>query len=64
VALFGGSDVAVAWAALIAAICGQVGWGVIATVRSGASRAVILGSAGVNLLLGLILVVLKAALTH
>jgi len=64
ITLLGGSDVAAAWGALITAVAGQVGWAVVATVRSGASTTVVLVSAAANLLLGLVLVVLKAALTH
>lgn len=64
VALVGGSDVAVAWAALITAIVGQVWWAVSATVRAGAPARIIALSALTNLALGLVLVVLKTSLTH
>lgn len=64
VAVIGGSDVAVAWAALLTAIAGQVWWGVGAFVRVGAPRRIVVLSAVINLALGLVLVVLKASLTH
>jgi hypothetical protein len=64
VAVIGGSDVAVAWAALITAILSQVWWAVSAMVNAGASRSLIVLSGLANLGLGLLLVVLKAALTH
>ena len=62
ITLLGGSDIAAAWAALIAAIAGQVGWAVAATVRSGASMILVLVSGAANLVLGLVLVTLKALL--
>lgn len=57
-----GLDEAAAWAALVVAITGQVGWAVYAAYRAGASRPLILASLGLNLLLGLVIVVLKAGL--
>lgn len=62
--VFGGSPVAAAWGALITAIAGQVTWAVGATVRAGAPRRLVVLSAVTNLALGLVLVVLKASLTH
>jgi hypothetical protein len=64
VAVVGGSAVAVAWAALLTAIVGQVWWGVSAFVKAGAPRRIVAFSAVINLALGLVLVVLKASLTH
>jgi hypothetical protein len=62
--LLGASNDAAAWAALIVATAGQVGWATIASVRSGANGALILVTALVNLGLGLIIVILKSALQH
>jgi hypothetical protein len=53
-----------AWAALITAIAGQVTWAVNVTLRAGAPRALVVLSGAANLALGLVLVGLKAALTH
>ena len=62
--LLGASNTAAAWAALIVAIAGQVGWATIATIRAGASRRLVVLSAVGNLVLGLLIVVLKVALYH
>jgi hypothetical protein len=62
--LLGGSDLTAAWVALITAIIGQVGWAVVATVRSGAGMAIVVVSGIGNLILGATLVALKVALTH
>jgi hypothetical protein len=59
-----GIEEAAAWAALVVAIVGQIGWATFAAYRAGATRPVILVSAGVNLLLGLVIVALKSALHH
>jgi hypothetical protein len=64
VTLFGGTALAATWSALIAAIVGQVGWAVLAARRTGLSTALVIVSAAVNLLLGLILIGLKTSLTH
>ena len=64
VGLLGASNAAAAWAALLTAIAGQVGWATIATIRAGASRRLVLLSAVGNLVLGLLIVVLKVALYH
>ncbi|HEY5835058.1 MAG TPA: hypothetical protein VIW71_14330 [Streptomyces sp.] len=53
-----------AWLALAVALAGQVGWATLAAVRAGASRGLILAAGAVNLLLGLVIVVFKAALQH
>nr|WP_208106239.1 hypothetical protein [Streptomyces sp. GC420] len=52
------------WLALAVAVAGQVGWASAAAVRSGAPRGLVVVSGAVNLLLGLVLVVLKASLQH
>jgi hypothetical protein len=62
--LLGVGQVAVAWTALIVAIAGQVGWATVAAIRSGAPRRLVLLSALVNFLLGLVIVLLKSALYH
>ncbi|WP_310718855.1 hypothetical protein [Streptomyces lydicus] len=53
-----------AWLALAVALAGQVGWAMAATLRAGASRRLVLAAGVVNMLLGLLIVVLKAALQH
>ncbi|MFI2413390.1 hypothetical protein [Streptomyces sp. NPDC018947] len=52
------------WLALSVAVAGQVGWSVAAAHRAGASRRLMAATASVNVLLGLVIVVLKIALTH
>jgi hypothetical protein len=63
-ALLGLSDSTSAWLALGVAVAGQVGWAIVAAAASGAKRWIIVLSAVVNLVLGLVLVVLKALLSH
>jgi hypothetical protein len=62
--LLGASNGAAAWCALIVAIAAQVGWATLASVRSGASGPLILGTILVNMGLGMIVVILKSALYH
>ncbi|HEY6596379.1 MAG TPA: hypothetical protein VI011_20075 [Asanoa sp.] len=62
--LLGASNTAAAWAALTAAVVEQVGWATFITVRSGATRRLVLVTALVNLGLGLLIVLLKATLHH
>jgi hypothetical protein len=52
------------WLALAVAVAGQVGWSVAAARRAGASWRLLAGSASVNLLLGLLIVLFKIILTH
>ncbi|MFJ6939859.1 hypothetical protein [Streptomyces sp. NPDC101132] len=52
------------WLALGVAIAGQVGWATAGAVRAGAPRKLVALCALVNLLLGLVIVAAKAALTH
>ncbi|MFH9676379.1 hypothetical protein ACH4L5_29440 [Streptomyces sp. NPDC017405] len=52
------------WLALGAALAGQVGWSTVAAVRAGASRRAVVVTGAVNLTLGLLIVLLKAAVTH
>lgn len=53
-----------AWFALAVAVAEQIGWATRAATRAGASRALVVGSAVVNLILGLVIVLLKAQLQH
>ncbi len=62
--LFGLSDSGAAWLALSVAVAGQVGWAIVAAAASGAKPRIVALSAVVNLALGLVLVVLKALLSH
>ncbi|NUK03307.1 hypothetical protein HRW16_17255 [Streptomyces lunaelactis] len=62
--LFGLGIEGTSWLALGVALAGQVGWGTVAASRAGASRRLMLLAGAINLLLGLIVVVLKVALTH
>lgn len=52
------------WLALSVAVAGQVGWSVAAAHRAGASRRLMATTATVNVLLGLVIVVAKIAVTH
>ncbi|MFD0689072.1 hypothetical protein [Actinomadura fibrosa] len=62
--VLGLSDAAASWTALLVALGGQVGWAVVAGTRSDAAAYLIVTSAVVNLLLGLLIVALKVALGH
>lgn len=55
---------ATVWFALAVAVAEQVGWATLSLVRAGASRRMVLVSGAVNLLLGAVIVVAKAALSH
>ncbi|MFB6960255.1 hypothetical protein ACFCYB_25365 [Streptomyces sp. NPDC056309] len=52
------------WLALAVAVAGQVGWSVAAARRAGASWGLVAGTAAVNLVIGLLILVLKVVLTH
>lgn len=52
------------WLALSVAVAGQVGWSVAAAHRAGASPRLTAVTASVNVLLGLVIVAVKIALTH
>lgn len=60
--LFGLDLAATAWFALAVAVTEQVGWATWAAHRAGASVRLVVASGAVNLVLGLIIVVLKAEL--
>ncbi|MFF9405476.1 hypothetical protein ACF1B0_08020 [Streptomyces anandii] len=53
-----------AWLALAVAVAGQVGWSAAAARRAGASWPLMAATAGVNLVIGLMILVLKIVLTH
>nr|WP_308108130.1 diacylglycerol kinase family protein [Streptomyces antimicrobicus] len=60
-----GLDVAGAmWFALAVALTGQVGWAVAGAVRAGAPRRLVAAAAAASLVLGLVIIFLKTALTH
>ena len=63
-AVLGASDRAAAWAALLVAVAGQVGWAVYAAVNAGATRRLVIVAGVGNLMLGLLIVLLKATLSH
>ena len=52
------------WLALSIAVAGQVGWSVAAARRAGASWRLVVTTATVNLLLGLLIISFKFVLTH
>jgi hypothetical protein len=52
------------WLALCVAVAGQIGWSVVAARRAGASRRLLAATASVNLVLGLLIISFKIALTH
>ncbi|MEU4220288.1 hypothetical protein [Actinoplanes sp. NPDC026623] len=62
--LLGASNKAAGWTALLVAIAGQIGWATVAARQAGASRSLMFLTAVVNLLLGSVIVVLKAMLQH
>ncbi|MFG2006272.1 hypothetical protein ACGFNU_44705 [Spirillospora sp. NPDC048911] len=63
-ALLGLPDAAAAWTALAVALVSQVGWTVIAGTKADAGLLLIVVSAAVNLVLGLVVVALKVLLAH
>lgn len=63
-ALLGLSDSVAAWLALLVALAAQLGWALYVAARAGATRGRMVAAAAVYLALGLLIVVLKAALTH
>lgn len=52
------------WLALSVAVAGQVGWSAAAARRAGASWGLVAGTAAVNLVIGLLILVFKVVLTH
>jgi hypothetical protein len=63
-ALLGLSNSGAAWLALLVAVAGQLGWALYAAARAGATRRVMIAAGAVNLFLGVLIVLLKAALSH
>jgi hypothetical protein len=63
-ALLGLSDSAAAWLALLVALAGQLGWALYVAAKAGATRRGMVAAAVVYLALGLLVVLLKAALSH
>jgi hypothetical protein len=63
-ALLGLSDSGAAWLALLVAVAGQLAWALYAAARAGATRRVMIASGAVNLVLGLLIVLLKVAVSH
>ena len=63
-ALAGLSDSGAAWLALLVALAGQLGWGLYAAVKAGASGWIVVVSGAVNLVLGVVIVLLKVVVTH
>ncbi|MGQ4416349.1 hypothetical protein ACN6LA_002075 [Streptomyces sp. SAS_269] len=60
-----GLDVAGAvWLAVAVAVAGQVGWSAVGARQAGASWRLVSVTAAVNLLLGLVIIAFKIALTH
>ncbi|MFJ4468301.1 hypothetical protein ACIP2X_12590 [Streptomyces sp. NPDC089424] len=53
-----------AWLALGVAVAGQVGWSVAAARRTGAGPRMVAGAAVVNLVIGMLIVGFKLAVTH
>jgi hypothetical protein len=53
-----------AWLAVFVAVAGQVGWAVAAAYRARASLGLVIITASVNLLLGLLIISFKIALKH
>lgn len=62
--LAGLADGTTAWLCLLVAVLGQMGWAMVAAARIGASARYIVTSGMVNLLLGLIIMALKAVVAH
>jgi hypothetical protein len=63
-ALFGLSNAGAAWLALLVAVGSQLGWALYVAASAGATRGRMVAAGVVNLVLGLLIVLLKAALTH
>jgi hypothetical protein len=62
--LLGLSDAGAAWLALAVAVGSQLGWALYVAAKAGATRGRIVAAGVVNLFLGLVIVFLKAVLTH
>jgi hypothetical protein len=62
--LLGLSDAGAAWLALAVAVGSQLGWALYVAAKAGATRGRLVAAGVINLFLGLVIVLLKAALTH
>ena len=62
--LLGLSDAGAAWLALAVAVGSQLGWALYVAAKAGATRGRMVAAGVINLFLGLVIVLLKAALTH
>jgi len=62
--LIGLSDSGAAWLALFVAVAAQVGWAVYVAVKAGATRGSLAVSVAVYVVLGLLIILLKSALSH
>ncbi|MFI7061292.1 hypothetical protein ACIBL3_09935 [Kribbella sp. NPDC050124] len=62
--LLGVPDAGAAWLALAVAVGSQLGWALYVAARAGATWTRLVAAGVVNLVLGLVIVLLKAALTH
>ncbi|HET6299747.1 MAG TPA: hypothetical protein VFG33_40675 [Kribbella sp.] len=63
-ALLGLSDAGAAWLALAVAVGSQLGWALYVAAKAGATRGRMVAVGVINLALGLLIVLLKAAVTH
>ncbi|MFG1622633.1 hypothetical protein [Kribbella sp. NPDC049227] len=63
-ALVGLSDSGAAWLALLVAVGSQLGWALYVAASAGATPRRMVAAGVINLFLGLVLVLLKAGLTH
>ena len=63
-AFLGLSDAGAAWLALAVAVGSQLGWALYVAASAGATKSRLVAAGVVNLILGLLIVLLKAALTH
>ncbi len=63
-ALLGLSDSGTAWFALLVAVTGQLAWALYVAAKAGATRSGMVAAGVVNLVLGLLIVVLKVAVSH
>jgi len=63
-ALLGLPDAGAAWLALAVAVGSQLGWALYVAASAGATRSRLVAAGVVNLVLGLLIVLLKVALTH
>jgi len=63
-ALLGLSDSGAAWLALLVAVAGQLGWALYVAAKAGATSRAMIASGAVYLVLGMLIVLLKVALSH